>query len=870
MKPVERYAAFVTDHSKFVIVAMLVATLVVGSAAGSVDSGLSITSFSSDSIAQHKLDYIQTNFTTGESNTTVTQVVVRGQNVLSKASLLETLRFQRAALNDPQINATLREDQPIVGLSNLVATAAIRQESDDSSAGQQNGTQGSPGRTQQGPPGAGAPSLDAQISQLQSMSDSDVQSVVASVLDSDRQTGGPVDPYSLLSTDYQPGSTTADGRILFVFQRTGGASGDSLPQSVADAQLAIQSLAKQQIKSTDSFAFGLGIVDEEAGQATGESFALISPVALLLILLLLGITYRDVLDVILGLLGVVLVLVWMAGFMGWAGIGVTQILIATPFLLIGLSIDYALHVVMRYREARLDDSERSPRDAMRRGLTGVVVALGAATFTTAVGFASNVVSPIQPIQEFGLVSAAGILSAFLVFAVLLPPLKLELDDLLQRVGFSRQKRPFGRAGIAERVLDGGAVLAKRAPVVVLVVAILVSAGGGAAATNIDTSLSQVDFLPHDSPAWMDSLPGPFRPGDYHLREDAMYLNDKFVQSRDRSQAEFLLEGPVTDPGTLDRVAAGRRDLANTSTAVRLADGGLQTTGPIETIQSVAARNETVAGLVQQADTDDDGVPDRNLGAIYDAVYAAAPEEAAAVFYRHDGQYRALRLSAGLVGGADTGTVTREMRDVASTMERDSDLTVTATGQPIVQEIVQRGLLRTLVEGFLITFGVIVVFLTLIFWRRYGTISLGAVVMAPVVFAVAWLFGTMYLAGISFNSETAIIASIAIGIGVDYAIHIGERFLEEFHGEGDAIPALHRTVRGTGGALLASAVSTAVGFGVLMLALVPSLERFGFVTATAIVYAFLASVFVLPSILVLWTRYTGFEVEQGTTVAPTDD
>jgi predicted RND superfamily exporter protein len=182
--------------------------------------------------------------------------------------------------------------------------------------------------------------------------------------------------------------------------------------------------------------------------------------------------------------------------------------------------------------------------------------------------------------------------------------------------------------------------------------------------------------------------------------------------------------------------------------------------------------------------------------------------------------------------------------------------VTATGRPVVTEIVQAGLLRTLVETFLITLGVILAFLTGIFYRRYGTLSLGAVTMVPVVFGLSWILGTMYLLSIPFNSETAIIASIAIGIGVDYAIHVSERFVEERRRTGDALAALDATVAGTGGALLASAVTTAGGFGVLLFALVPSLQRFGLVTSTAIVYAFFASVVVLPSLLVLWDRHLG--------------
>ncbi|WP_254530276.1 efflux RND transporter permease subunit [Natrinema gelatinilyticum] len=856
MKPAERYAAFVTDHSKFVVTVLVVATLVVGSAAGSVDSGLSIASFSSDSTEAEKYDAIQQNFTTDGENTTVVQVVIRGENVLSKESLLETLRFQRAVADDPGVNATLRENRPTVGLSNLVATTAIRQSADGSQVRNATGGQPEPGAR------SATPSIDTQISQLESMSESDVEATVERVLDPDSRLGGPVDPYSLLTTDYEPGSTTATGRVLFVFQDTSDATGDDLPQAAVDAQLELEDISSRTISSSESFVFGAGIVDEESTQATGESFAIISPVALLLILAVLGVAYRDLVDVALGLVGVALVLAWMAGFMGWAGIGVTQILIAVPFLLIGLSIDYALHVVMRYREAQLDDPDATPREAMRRGLAGVVVAIGAATFTTSVGFLSNAVSPLESIREFGIVSGVGIVAAFLVFGLLLPALKLELDGLLGRIGLSRRKAAFGRAGAAGNVLSVGADVARRAPSVVIAIAVVLSVAGGAAATDIETSVDQTDFLPRDSPAWMDSLPKSFQPSDYDLRANAEYINANFAQSRDQSEAEFLIEGPITDPDTLERIAAGKDRVANTSSAMVLADGGLQVTGPLETIESVAETNETVAAMVAEADTDDDGVPDENLTAIYDAVYDAAPERAAATIHRADGEYRSLRLSVGLSGGADTETITDEMRDVATTIEGETELTVTATGRPIIEELVQQGLLTTLVDGFLITFGVIIVFLTLIFWLRYRTATLGAVVLTPVLLAQAWLLGTMYLAGIAFTPETAIIAAIGIGIGVDYAIHIGERFLEEYHGRGDSITALRRTVRGTGGALLASAVTTAAGFGVLVLALVPSLQRFGFVTSVAIGYAFLASILVLPSLLAVWIRLTGYDGSAG--------
>ncbi|MFC3476137.1 efflux RND transporter permease subunit [Halobacterium litoreum] len=825
----DRYAATLTKYSKVVVAVLLVATAVMGAGAANVDAGLSITGFASDSEAARQLDYVRDNFAAGDQNVTTMQVVVRGDDVLSKESLVDTLRLQRALRENATVGPTLRDGQSTVGIGNLVALA---------------------GANQSGPP----PSLAAQIETVESMSPEEVDAAVDRVLDPEWSVGG-VDPYRLLPTSFERGDA-ASTRSLLVFQST---DGDALSADVVDAQLTARDVAAETV-ADETFVFGAGIVDEESGNATGESFILITPVALVLILGILGVAYRDVVDVTLALLGTLLTLVWMAGFMGWAGIGVTQILIAVPFLLVGLSIDYALHVVMRYREARADDAERGPFEGMRAGLAGVTVALAATTFTTAVGFLSNAVSPIGAIAEFGVVSAAGIVSAFVVFAVLLPAVKLEVDGLLERVGFDRRKAAFGNGGVAGRIVGVGTTVARRAPLVVIALALVTSAAGGYAATDIDTSIDQVDFLPRDSPDWMDSLPGPFAPSDYQLRENVVFLNDNFVQSRDRGTGYVVVRGDVTEPDTLQRVAAAESAAADAPSVIDLASGRPAVDSPLSVLREVADGNGTVAGIVADTDTDGDGVPDRDLARVYDALYANAPDAAQSVVNREGDEYRALNVRFAVSASASTGQITSDLRGVAATVEDGSELRATATGSPVVDEIVQRGLLRTLVETFLLTLGVILAFLTALFHRRYGAASLGAVTMVPVVAALGWILGAMYLLDIPFTTETAIIASIAIGLGVDYAIHVSERFVHELDGDADAFDALDATVRGTGGALLASAASTAGGFGVLVLALVPSLRRFGAVTSTAIAFAFVASVVVLPSLLALWYRRRGDAID----------
>ena len=87
-------------------------------------------------------------------------------------------------------------------------------------------------------------------------------------------------------------------------------------------------------------------------------------------------------------------------------------------------------------------------------------------------------------------------------------------------------------------------------------------------------------------------------------------------------------------------------------------------------------------------------------------------------------------------------------------------------------------------------------------------------------------------------------------------HISHRFIEEMEHHHSLEKAVNNTVKNTGSALFGAAMTTVLGFGVLFFAILPPMKQFGTMTALTIFYSFLSSVWVLPSLLVLWARYTG--------------
>ncbi|MCK4718986.1 MAG: MMPL family transporter, partial [Thermoplasmata archaeon] len=144
---------------------------------------------------------------------------------------------------------------------------------------------------------------------------------------------------------------------------------------------------------------------------------------------------------------------------------------------------------------------------------------------------------------------------------------------------------------------------------------------------------------------------------------------------------------------------------------------------------------------------------------------------------------------------------------------------------------------------------------------YRSITLGVVSISPVIVAMSLTLGSMWVLGISLNALTIMITSLTIGLGIDYSIHVVERFREE-EKEHRPSKALHRTLENTGAALLISALTTIFGFGVLVLAGIPIFSDFGIVTAVMIVYSMLAAVIVTP-IVMMWLARRKIRAGRGT-------
>src|SRR5690606_16001025 len=130
----------------------------------------------------------------------------------------------------------------------------------------------------------------------------------------------------------------------------------------------------------------------------------------------------------------------------------------------------------------------------------------------------------------------------------------------------------------------------------------------------------------------------------------------------------------------------------------------------------------------------------------------------------------------------------------------------------------------------------------------GSLRKALLCLSPILLTIAINFGVMGWAGMDFDVINALVASVVVGVGIDYSIHVYSRYREEsVHGRGPRDAAI-TTLATTGRAVLLNAAAVAAGFLVLLLSVFPPLRVFGFLVALTMGVSSAAALTVLPALL----------------------
>ena len=196
-----------------------------------------------------------------------------------------------------------------------------------------------------------------------------------------------------------------------------------------------------------------------------------------------------------------------------------------------------------------------------------------------------------------------------------------------------------------------------------------------------------------------------------------------------------------------------------------------------------------------------------------------------------------------VGQQDTDKVLEEINEFVR-LKFPKDV-IAETGGFV---LVEKTLNKLVVESQLISVGVSLLIVFLILSIYYRSAFAGLFGIIPLALSILINFGIMGRLGIKLNIGTAMVASFAIGIGVDYTIHLLAAYHKCFLKTQGSGQFLYLTFLGSGKAILFNAVSVGAGFAVLMLSKFNMLSELGFLIALIMITSSLGSLTILPVLL----------------------
>lgn len=529
---------------------------------------------------------------------------------------------------------------------------------------------------------------------------------------------------------------------------------------------------------------------------------------------------------------------------------VTQII---PVLLIGLGVDYSIHITARYREEA--GSGNGVDRAIGTAIGTVGVALTLATLTTAIGFLTNIFNPVPALKDFGILASVGIVASFVLMLTFVPAVREMLDRRAERRGaLPVSELDKSSESVLSSVIERTSLLAERVPIATVLVALILGALGVWGLSQLETRFSFTDFLPEDSPVveTLDILQEEFGGGFGETSQVLIEADDGV----NLASAE-VHNAMVDATGALASVD----DVLTFDTPVGPV---AQATSPISLIQQLLAPGPDgsqqappellqLAGQLQLGE--DLKVPaGTDVTPLYQALLGAVPDVAGQVLHfdgdRVDAVLFEVGSQAGEAGAADLqGDLSAAFAPVTS-----AGTSVIATSQQIISAVIVNALASSQTTSLLITLVIATIVLAISFWFENRRPFLGVLTMIPVALVVFWTYGLMYATGIPFGPVTATLAALAVGIGVPFTIHIARRFEEDRVRYETLEDALRSTTRHTGGALAGSAFTTMAGFGILITSTLVPFQQMGQVTVYAIGLSFVGAILVLPSLLALWEAW----------------
>lgn len=526
------------------------------------------------------------------------------------------------------------------------------------------------------------------------------------------------------------------------------------------------------------------------------------PVALALVSAVIFIFHRSIKGIIIAFLPPAYALMLTFGVLGLIQPGLSIISIAIVALLMGLGVDYSIHLMNRLVEEKNLENKVDRVDKTLKS-TGKAVLLS--TITTMIGFGSLMISSMSPMVTFGFGCAIGILFCFISAIILVPCLVILLK-------FEKQASLPSWKKFAEFTISNRGRILLIACFFVVMSLILIP--------QVKTDVNYMDMAPEGIP-----------------EVEAMQLySDKFGGGANFNA--LLIETDyqgLTHPETYQEIYKMEQEIRDATEEM----------GNPVTVGSYA---DAIVKITEQLNRFEILDFAGNLtfleGLELDNIEKALVNKIAKENLINEECSMTIVVISIPVGKSteEIEKIVNKINDIASktTIPHNGHVSV-LTGQDAVNVAVNKKLADEQIRSMIIALIFVLAALIIIF----NSTIYGILTIIPISFVLAWEPGFLVAMDVSLSVITISIASIMIGIGIDYGIHITQRVREGLREGLTKQEATKNAIDKTGLSLVEAACTTIAGMASIYVVNIPAIQEFGIIVLLMTALSCIAAALILP-------------------------
>jgi predicted RND superfamily exporter protein len=534
------------------------------------------------------------------------------------------------------------------------------------------------------------------------------------------------------------------------------------------------------------------------------------PIVFLLIAFILFISFRTARGVIMPLLTAAISVIWTLGLMVLLGYELTMISNILPIILLAVGSAYTIHVLNRINQC----IEKDRKKALQMALAYIITPVVLAAVTTVIGFVSFVFGAyLTMIQDFGIFTALGVFFALLL-SVFFVPAVISAFSMYKSANRIEKNGDMKFNILSNKILLPLKNILFDHPKYILTgwfLLLLLTISG---IFMIQRSVNMTDYFKTNNPT--------------RVTEDIM--QEKFGGSL---PVYVVFKGDIQSPEVLKLIKKTQDfmetipGIDKTQSIADLIEEMNDVMGEGKRIPEVRVQIENLWFLIKGEDVMEQLVTKNLDKAIIQSKFASADSKLMTDF--------------------------EDAMEIFVSENSTDECQIEVTGMPAVYVRLDSSLIDSQISSLIIAIIMVLVIVGLLL----RSVAKGIYATIPIIATIIILFGFMGLTGIPLDIATVLVASIALGIGIDYSIHIITHFNHSFKGNGDINKALEETIMVSGKAIIINVVSVAAGFLVLLFSELVPLQNFGLLVALSMIGSGLGSLTLLPVILILANRKRKF-------------